>query len=560
MPLGNETIEPGVAPDGTLGTRATGRRLRWTDCVNLEARLRADEGWPPEELHARDRAIGARTGARELSDRAAVVAWLDSLTTTGSGDGTPTSAGSAGERAGHWREQLVAMLTLTGFALGALVIVGWLGTARHAPVNVVDLWPILIGSQIVLIALWLFAAVPAFARWPIVGPIHALLRALLAWAPRAGARMLGWISRDAADTGQNVLAEMQRLDWIYGRMRFWLLARISQAFAIAFNIGMLAAFIVVPTIDDPAFGWRSRLLDDDRVIVLSEALSAPYAWLWPDARPTEATIRATRYSSVDSRYTRDRVDDIETQARSDGLWGAWWPFILASLIAYGLLPRVLYWGCAWIGMRRALSEIPFDRPEIGRLTARLRQRVVATQADAAESGMLIDSAPFSLPTAKALARSRMRGVVWASVALETDALGGLLAARFGSKPTSLAAVGGTTREADATALADLERSTDDAGVYVVMASWEPPVGDQIDFLGTLRTTIGAAAPIVVALYNLDPDGETIAPTPEQLVVWQRRIARLGDPNISADGLVATETATGSITDHIADRIDTGDRS
>jgi hypothetical protein len=559
MPLGNETIESGVAPNAPHGAAAPERRLRWTDCVNLEARLHADEAWPPEELHARDRAIGARTGARELSDRAAVIAWLDSLTVGGSSDG----AGDAGDRARHWREQLVATLTLLGFALGALVIVGWLGTARHTPVNVVDLWPLLIGSQVAFVALWLFAAVPAFARWPIVGPFHALMRALLAWLPRAGARLLGWISRDAADTGKTLLAEMQRLDWIYGRMRFWLLARISQSFAIAFNIGMLVAFIVVPTIDDPAFGWRSRLLDEDQVIVLSDALSAPYAWLWPEARPSEETVRATRYSSVDSRYTRDSLDnDAEARAKRDGLWAAWWPFILASLIAYGLLPRVLYWACAWIGMRRALAAIPFDRPEIGRLTARLRQRLVATQADAAETGMLIDAAPFSLPTAKTLAQGRMRGVVWASVSLSADALSALLAARFGAEPTSLATIGGSTREADGTVLADLQGSNDGAGVYVVMASWEPPVGDQIDFLRTLRTAIGSAAPIVVALHNLDPNGENIAPTPEQLLVWRRRTARLGDPSISADGLVAGDVATDPVaTDPAAtDPAGSGDRS
>ena len=46
------------------------------------------------------------------------------------------------------------------------------------------------------------------------------------------------------------------------------------------------------------------------------------------------------------------------------------------------------------------------------------------------------------------------------------------------------------------------------------------------------------APIVVALYNQNPAGDAIAPEAKQLEVWRRRIARMGDPFMSLDGLVS----------------------
>ncbi len=519
----------GKSSEATLRARA--RRLRWTDVVDLEARLEADAAWPAEDLHARDRAIGASIGARDLDDRTAIIAWIDAQH-----DG---SAADAGARARHLRDQLAALLMLAGFATGALSVGGWLSAGGDAPVNVIDLWPLLVGGQLGLVLLWLIAALPSLGRWPVIGPLHTLLREVLAWIPRAAARCVARFAHGPAETWSHVLAEMRRLEWLYGRLRFWLLARLSQVFAISFNLGAIVAFIVMPTIDDPAFGWRSRLLDEAQVIAWSDALSAPLAWVWADARPGAEVVRATRYSSVAERYARDPAPDAAGVAGPDAPWAAWWPFLLASLVAYGLVPRLLYWTLGGFAIRRALAGLSFDRPEIARVVARLRQSVVDTRALAAETGTRIDADGYVLPDAGTLALARMASVWWESVALDGDELAALLEARFGVRPEAVGRVGGLDRADDAAVLARLADLGAGTGVFLTMASWEPPVGDHVDFVSASRAALPRDVPIVIALYNRAPGGAAVAPEAAQTLVWRRRIARLGDPFMSVEALVAS---------------------
>jgi hypothetical protein len=536
MTLRDEMNESHDAAAGASGAKGVAvprrRRMRWTDAIDLEARLQADAQWPAEDLHARDRAIGARIGAQTLGDRDAVMAWLDALKV----DAGHETHG-AGARARQGREQLAAVLTIAGFLIGSVSVAGWLATGRSTPVNVIDLWPLLIGGQIGLILLWLIAAVPAISGWPVVGPLHALLRDVLAWIPRVAALAVARVARDSAESWTQLLADLRRLDWLYGRLRFWLLARLSQVFAIAFNLGAITAFIVMPTIDDPAFGWRSRLLEADQIVVASELLSTPFVWAWPEARPGEAVVLGTRYSSVAERYSGKDTNTKHARAEHDALWAAWWPFLLASLFVYGLLPRILYWGCAVYGMRVALAGLAFDRPELGRLLVRLRESLIDTRATELEQGAQIDALGFSLPDAHGFTLARMVCLWWESVSLAESELATRLDVRFGVRPEPIGCVGGMDQASDDAVLARLGDLAEGTGVFLTMASWEPPVGDHIDFVSALRAALPASAPLIVTLYNQDPSGEPIAPEADQAMIWQRRIARLGDPFMSVAALV-----------------------
>lgn len=511
------------------------------DVVDLEVQLHRDAERPPEELHDRDAAIGARIDARALDDRSAVLAWLDAV----------RSDDSIGRRIARWRDSLSAALAIAGFVFGLFSIVGWLATSGREPVNVIYFWPVFIGSQMLLALLWWVVIIPTrrIEGVPIVGPIHGLLRELSEWIPRVFARLLRRLPSGPTDDLALATGELRRLDWIYGRLRFWQASSLTQVFGVAFNVGAICAFVVLPTIDDPAFGWRSRLLDDAQVITTSRIVAAPFAWVAPDALPDADAIEATRYSSVAVRhgdaYEGGAIGGRGPQhgsGRAEPPWAAWWPFLLASLIVYGLLPRVTYLVAARIAARRALATLSFDRIEIARLGDRLRRHLVATRALEPESVRPDVAANLEAPGSARPTFERARALRWVGVDLDEEALGAALGARFGATLTTLASVGDIDPSADQRALEDLAATPEGEAVLVVVEAWEPPVGDYVDFLKSARKAVGDARPIVVVLFNRGRDGAAASPQARHLQVWERRIARLGDPWLSVAPLVGDEAS------------------
>lgn len=499
------------------------------ELIDLEVQLRADADLAPEELHARDGAIGTRIGAADLDDRSATLRWLAEV----------RGPEGPGTRAEQRRNRVSAGLLVLGFLLGALSVGGWLATGTREPVNVVYFWPGFIGSQIVLALGFLIAAVPAraFGRVPLVGTLHSLMRSLAGAAPRLMARGLARISRGAGERWTDTLAEIHRLDWLYGRLRFWLLAQMTQLFAVAFNVGALFAFVVLPTIDDPAFGWRSRLLDERQVEAASAAVAWPWHAVWPEAVPSGEVIAATRYSSVAQRYLVEDAPSPDATGHAQRPWAAWWPFLVASAVCYGLAPRLLYWMLSGLGVRRALRRISFDRGEIARLCHRMRWPLLQTAGIGDEAsrawpadGERAAGPAWPLP-------ERARALCFPGVDVDDTRLAEMLAERFGAAPVATHPVGDIGGRGDEVALAALDEAPPGEGVYVVVEAWEPPVGDHLDLLDAVRSRGGETRPILVVLHGWGADGRPDAPETRHRSVWERAIRRRGDPRMSVAPLV-----------------------
>lgn len=499
------------------------------ELIDLEVQLRADAELPPEELHARDGAIGQRIEAASLDDREAALRWLSEI----------RRANGPGARAEQRRLQASALLVVTGFLLGALSVGTWLATGTREPVNVVYFWPAFVGSQILLaLAFWIAITPPAFfAQIPLLGAVHSLLRTMAGAIPRAMARLLRRFSPSSGDRWADSLGELRQLDWLYGRLLFWLLARMTQLFALAFNFGALAAFVVLPAIDDPAFGWRSRLLDGQQIAIASSTIALPWRGVWPEALPTPDEIAATRYSSVAERYTAELGNAAVEPGDSTRPWAAWWPFLVASIAFYGLAPRLLYLLVCAIGARRALRAISFDRVEIRRVCERMRWAVTQTAGVGEEPSGAWPEHEDAPPAAAWPIPERTRALCWEGVDLAQEVLAPALGARFGSIPASVHPVGDVDCEGDDEALAALADAPADEGLYLVVAAWEPPVGDQLDLLDAIRQRAGSTRPILVVLHARQADGRSAAPEPRHRQIWERAIRRRGDPHVSVAPLV-----------------------
>jgi hypothetical protein len=111
--------------------------------------------------------------------------------------------------------------------------------------------------------------------------------------------------------------------------RLHMLATLQQLWLVLGG-GILLGYLSLLLFTDLAFGWSSTLVDDAQQIAgLSRMLATPWAWCWPTAVPNIELVEATRYTRINPQMAQVH-------------WaGRWWQFLLASLLVYNLLPRLL---------------------------------------------------------------------------------------------------------------------------------------------------------------------------------------------------------------------------
>lgn len=139
-----------------------------------------------------------------------------------------------------------------------------------------------------------------------------------------------------------------RLHWYPNRSQRWHMLWLLQLFWLWLGLGMLLGFWLLLLFTDLAFGWSSTLLSNDQTPGgLLRTLALPWLYLWPSAVPDLELLEATRYWRIESAgASGDRAGD-------------WWPFLMASLLVYNLLPRTLLAGYSYWRWQR------LSRPERG---------------------------------------------------------------------------------------------------------------------------------------------------------------------------------------------------
>ena len=409
-------------------------------------------------------------------------------------------ADSAGDRIVRGYRLAGRLIAGAGFVLGASGVAGWLAMSDRLPVNVVNFWPLVVGVPLLFLGSWCVLAIG--------GTTTAGL-----WSEavtRAVARRLGDRER-LADDWRALRAVVDRL----GRLPFWLASRTSHGFALAFAVGALAALSFLPVVDDPAFGWRSRVLGEAEVARAAALVAAPWSRFWPAALPDADAVAATRYSSVTPQLERARAGD----------WAAWWPFLLASIVFYGLLPRLFAWGWASAASRRAIAGASTsDDPDRRRLLARLRAPEIDTRAadpEAPGSEVSSGASGLAVPDWRAL----RCGLFDFGGVLAAEGLPATLAAVLGRDPVGSWAVGGEDLAQENLALDEAARAGVEAAI-VAVAPWDPPVGDHQEWLASVTRRLG---PVPIGIWFASA-GEV---EPRHISVWQAWIARQREAHVFA---------------------------
>jgi hypothetical protein len=488
--------------------------------VDVAAQLQRDRDRSGAELRARDRQIGRRLqGGR----RARALDWLDQVW------GAEPRPGQTALAARLW---LTTALVAIGLLLGAATARVVYDYDGSKPVNIIEVLAFFVGLQLLLVVLTAIAMLPAPWRRRVPG-VSGLQDALGILSPgrwQAGlARILPQTQRDSLAL---VLGRGVSHGKLFGGVQQWAVLLGSQSFGLAFHTGALATCLALVSFTDLAFGWSTTLeLEPATLHRVTDVLSAPWAAFAPDARPSIELIDATRYFRLGrgSLPGSEGIDAVDPASL-----GGWWPFCAASMIVYGLLPRMLFWVVA---QRRLSSEVTraFDRlPGLVELYERLEHPWVQTAAADPEV-QSTEANRAAAPGRNAdLERRSIVVVNWSGVDLNDANLETCIAELLHTGVARVEHAGGSRSWAQDRETVGAIAGSD--GVAVAVRAWEPPVLEFVDFAVELRAALGDAVPIVVLPLALDAAGAPAAPADSDLAQWSRRIESVGDPWLSVRAL------------------------
>jgi len=134
-----------------------------------------------------------------------------------------------------------------------------------------------------------------------------------------------------------------------GRALGWRLACHSQIVATAFSAGAIAGLTAMVFLKQVGFFWETTThrAMESLLNAAVDLLSAPWAWAFADFVPDVAgTRRGSDWS---------------------GGGESWWPFLLLTLLFWGVFPRLVLAGAALWSERKTLAGMRFQAPHHRRL-------------------------------------------------------------------------------------------------------------------------------------------------------------------------------------------------
>ncbi len=380
-----------------------------------------------------------------------------------------------------------------GLALARLSLFCTMGLAGMGLVAGLVFGPRQAVHVIVFFGLTLALPWALFAGWTLARLLGARqrgsLRALMAFSLRLSGRDANQRAQDTRWLSALIQGRHER------RAVAATLAGTAQRGAVGFNLGLILAFVGCLMLFDVRFYWEAtpRAGIDTAFATLTQAVAAPWSWAWPAAVPTPDEIAATRAG----------LDGVQSVPVSGAAY--WWPFLLMSLLVWGLLPRLLLVAFYDVLARRALARLDFQAP---------RHRALWRRLNAIERGEVAVG-----PT---------DGVLVLDVGghgVTGEAVRGFLLRRLRVNPlrTHRVAVLDENEEAHA----ECALAAGPAGVVLLAEAWALSPRQVAALHKRLRAALGAATPMIWVIFAL-AGGQPQAPAPAELQRWTRQIDSLGD--------------------------------
>jgi len=533
-------------------------RTNWNyqDIIDLEYFLQLDGDSLNKQLHQRDRDIfltladTAATGVEAArsadtphhSPRAAgdsptlLKMWLDARRRM-----TPTATTLPGSYASEAHILVRVALLLLGLFVGSSAGMAFLAYSGSTPVNVLNFLVLFVFSQLLMTGLLLSRGLVGrlggssarFSKSISIRLISVGANRLASWLLRRGNQQIDAKKRLAM---QAALGRIQATGTMYKGLFYWPLFLLAQLFGISFNIGLLVATLLKITVSDLAFGWQSTLqFSAQSLHNFVSWLALPWSWLVspPIGHPGLPEIEGSRI------ILKEGIANLQTPDLV-----SWWPFLLLSVLFYGLLVRLFCYGWGKLSAHRAEQRLKFDTPAIRQVLRRMTTPVVTTQAKPEPVAPITPIA--TEPNTAEFPKDEAQPLQPITLLLPDEI-------HDSCDPEQLAYI----FEQEGFAIAESHRFMADydsdqalltsfrqaawegsAGITIIQESWMPPLVSFLSYLKEMRSAVGHL-PIMIRLTGKPASGSTLTPVTDQLNldVWQQKIESLGDPYIETRPLI-----------------------
>ncbi len=518
----------------------------YQDSIDLDYFQRQDTALPAAALHERDRRLFLElveprlNRAAEAPPSLLLKLWLEARRSE-----EPDETGLPGRLAAESLDLMRIVLAAVGLVLGVSAASLYFSYSGTTPVNVLHFMVLFVFSQLLLVTLVVLrTAILRLFRIPLPRTLLVRFFALLSM------RISHFFSREsekrlAADRRQAMQATLGRIrgfSSVHGRLVFWPLFLLVQVTGICFNLGLLGTSLLRLTISDIAFGWQSTL--QFSAASLHSAvhwLSLPWSWLLPEGigYPTLAQVEGSRI------ILKEGIAHLATANLV-----SWWPFLLMSVVVYGLSARVLLYSYGYWQQKKAEGAAGALPPASRQILQRMQTPLLSTQAEEPDKPAPSEQTqqPKHGPAPETAADALQSVHLLLPDEIYDQCLQQPLAAILARDGYHIGSCHRFLIDYEADQLLLSELGTIDwqqsGGIIIVMEAWMPPLVDFLTFLKELRQQVGARLPIFLRLVGR-PAAESILTSVDgahQHEVWQRKIDSLADPYIQVTDLVREETA------------------
>jgi len=212
----------------------------------------------------------------------------------------------------------------------------------HNQINIYWLLLLLLGFNTLSIILWLVFTVHSYfgrSGQPSQSPIISIF----SW-------LMGWFSRRAK---QSLFFANWSESNLLGRVGQWFSSKILHGVWIAYLIGGLLALFLALSGKQYDFVWGTTILSPKAFVSTTEKLSIlPNALGFSVPEPAQIVASKTGYSS-----TEPNASLLLAPAK---LRSTWAKFLIACILLYGILPRVLLWFFSSLNLSIARSRAAPD--------------------------------------------------------------------------------------------------------------------------------------------------------------------------------------------------------
>ncbi len=432
------------------------------------------------------------------------------------------------------------VIIITALLLGITLAWSILSYSGAAPINIFTCLWVFFFPQVLMLAILCGMSVfrllgLSAGKWGIYPLFAALLRRAAIGLKSAGENKLPGAHRNRIHAAFGMIGRHKTL---YGSVFYRPVFILFQAFGVCFNIGLIGASLFKIMITDLAFGWQTTLQAvAESLHLIVGWISLPWSWLSPlfPAHPTLSHIQGSRIILKDGMAHLATPDLV-----------SWWPFLVMTILVYGLLPRVVLLAYGITAQAHALKALDFSHSACDRLVRRMQVPQVETGGvRLTDAGILQDAKhPRSDPVINASSASGLH--VIAGVPGEIDTLftddelserighilcpGVLHRFRFTMEPETDACVLQSL-------LSEIQASGADTRILLLQEAWLPPIRETLSWIRSLHKAAGQQTGMIVGLVGKPVIGNLLtSPADADRIIWEQTVAGLGDPYIRTEAL------------------------